>query len=253
MLSSSFIHGQGVGPSTERRLWRSGAHDWESFLALARRGRLRGSRMARLTEMVKASQAALDTGQIEFFGERLPPSELWRLHGPFASRAAYFDIETTGLSPGVDVVTVVGLFDGRHFQAFVRGQNLDEFPSAAARHALLVSYNGATFDLPFLQATFPDFAPRAHLDLRYPLARLGYRGGLKEIERRAGIRRPGHLAELSGFDAVRLWHEHVQGDASALDTLLAYTREDVVNLASLAQMVAAEMPAQIGFPVPARP
>ncbi len=248
MLASSFIHGQGVGPSTERRLWRSGAHDWDSFLALASGGRLRGHRMTRLAEVVRASQEALDAGRIEFFGERLPPGELWRLHGPFASRAAYFDIETTGLSPGTDVVTVVGLYNGQGFQAFVRGENLEDFPRAAARHPLLVSYNGATFDVPFLQATFPDFAPRAHLDLRYPLARLGYRGGLKEIERRTGIRRPGHLAELSGFDAVRLWHAHVAGDASALSTLLAYTREDVVNLATLAGLVAAEMPAQIGFP-----
>ena len=248
VLASSFIHGQGVGPSTERRLWRSGAHDWPAFLALARGGRLRGKRMVQLAEVVQASQAALAAGHIEFFGERLPPAELWRLHGSFSQQAAYFDIETTGLSPGLDVVTVVGLYDGRSFQAFVRGQNLDDFPRAAASHALLVSYNGATFDLPFLQATFQGFAPRAHLDLRYPLARLGYRGGLKEIERRAGIRRPGHLAELSGFDAVRLWHEHERGDAEALATLIAYTREDVVNLSALADLVAAQMPAQLGFP-----
>ena len=60
--------------------------------------------------------------------------------------------------------------------------------------------NGATFDVPFLQTAFPRFKPLAHLDLRYPLRRLGLTGGLKEIERTAGIKRPRHLREVDGFD-----------------------------------------------------
>ncbi len=248
MLGSSFIHGDGVGPSTERALWRSGARDWDAFLDLHRAGVLRGGRMGRLARLVEESRQALRGDAIEFFGDRLPRGEQWRLFTHFGSRAAYVDIETTGVSPGLDVVTVVGLYDGAAVEMFVRGKNLGEFPKAAARYPLLVSYNGATFDVPFLQATFPSFQPRAHLDLRYPLARLGYKGGLKEIERTVGIRRPRHLADLSGFDAVMLWHAHQRGDRHALATLIAYTREDVVNLASLAQLVAREMPGCVGFP-----
>lgn len=248
MLSSSFVLGKGVGPATERKLWRSGVQDWGAFLSLQRAGELRGARMARLAEVLERSQHALAEGAVEFFSERLPSTEMWRLYSHFASRSAFFDIETTGLSPGFDLVTVIGLYDGERFQAFVRGRNLEDFPVVAARYPLLVSYNGATFDVPFLQAAFPRFEPRAHLDLRYPLARLGYRGGLKEIEREVGIRRPGHLAELDGFDAVRLWHRHERGDRQALDTLIAYTREDVVNLAALADVVRREMPERIGFP-----
>lgn len=247
MLASSFIHAQGVGPTTERSLWEAGARDWGSFLAMHREGRLPGGKMARLARVVEESRHALDHGRVEFFGDRLPRGELWRLHRAFGHQAAYFDIETTGLNPGTDVVTVVGLYAADGFQVFVRGQNLDDFPAAAARYPLLVSYNGATFDVPFLEATFPSFAPRAHLDLRYPLVRLGYRGGLKEIERQAGIRRPGHLAELDGFDAVLLWRRHRAGDRTALPTLIEYTREDVVNLATLAELVAREMPARVGW------
>lgn len=246
MLDRSFIHAPGVGPSTERTLWRSGARDWETFLDLRRAGKLRGGRMDRIARIVEESQQALRIGAIEFFDERLPRGELWRLHTQFGARAAYFDIETTGLSPGLDVVTVVGLYDGGEFQVFVRGKNLDDFPRVAATFPLLVSYNGATFDVPFLQATFPRFQPRAHLDLRYPLARLGYRGGLKEIERKVGIRRPRHLAELDGFDAVLLWRAHERGDRRALATLIEYTQQDVVNLATLARLVSKEMPDHVG-------
>ena len=38
-----------------------------------------------------------------------------------------------------------------------------------------------------------------------------------------------------------------RGDRRALDTLIEYTREDVVNLASLAQLVSREMPDRVGF------
>jgi uncharacterized protein YprB with RNaseH-like and TPR domain len=248
MLASSFIHAEGIGPTTERGLWAAGADSWRAFLALQRAGKLRGGgKMQRLGAVVEASCAALDAGEVEYFGARLPAGELWRLYGSFRHRAAYVDIETTGLSPDIDEVTVVALHDGATCRTFVRGRDLEAFPAVAARYPLLVSFNGATFDIPFLQRAFPRFRPRAHLDLRYPLARLGYRGGLKEIERTAGIRRPGHLAGIDGFEAVRLWRAHQRGDARALATLLAYAREDVVNLVPLAELVARQMPRLVGF------
>jgi uncharacterized protein YprB with RNaseH-like and TPR domain len=38
-----------------------------------------------------------------------------------------------------------------------------------------------------------------------------------------------------GFDAVRLWRRYEDGDDDALDLLLAYNMEDVVNLEPLAE------------------
>ena len=34
LLESTFLHAPGIARATERRLWESGAHSWESFLAL---------------------------------------------------------------------------------------------------------------------------------------------------------------------------------------------------------------------------
>ncbi|MEA3323841.1 MAG: ribonuclease H-like domain-containing protein, partial [Euryarchaeota archaeon] len=39
-----------------------------------------------------------------------------------------------------------------------------------------------------------------------------------------------------GFDAVRLWHEYERGSADALELLLKYNREDIVNLETIIEL-----------------
>jgi uncharacterized protein len=75
-----------------------------------------------------------------------------------------------------------------------------------------------------------------HIDLRYVLMRLGHRGGLKTIEQRLGIQRPIDLQGMNGYDAVLLWNRYREGDSQALDTLIRYNREDVVNLKTLMEL-----------------
>ena len=75
-----------------------------------------------------------------------------------------------------------------------------------------------------------------HLDLVHPLRRLGFVGGLKAIESQVGILRSEETTGLGGFDAVRLWHAYDAGDDDALDLLLEYNMEDVVNLEPLAEL-----------------
>ena len=43
--------------------------------------------------------------------------------------------------------------------------------------------------------------------------------------------------DLSGRDAVRLWHEYERGDRDALETLVSYNRADTENLRALADAV----------------
>jgi hypothetical protein len=66
--------------------------------------------------------------------------------------------------------------------------------------------------------------------------RLGYRGGLKLIEPLFGIFRDSEIQEMSGYEAVVLWHEHLRGSPKALPTLLKYNEADVVNLKTIMEI-----------------
>jgi len=128
-------------------------------------------------------------------------------------------------------VTVVGLYDGAKSRIFVQGQNLETFVEEIRKYSLLVTFNGSCFDLPFLAAKFPsiDFS-HLHVDLRFAMKRLGYSGGLKAIERELGIDRDEGIAEVDGFEAVRLWKRYLRGDPAALETLIEYNQADIENL-----------------------
>jgi uncharacterized protein YprB with RNaseH-like and TPR domain len=129
---------------------------------------------------------------------------------------------------------MVGVYDGWRMRQYVRGQNLEQFPEALEDAALLVTFFGTGFDLPFLRRAFPRVPlPQMHVDLCFLLKKLGYRGGLKSIETQFGIHRSPATSGLSGWDAVRLWREYRKGRKSSLETLLAYNAEDVRNMAVL--------------------
>ena len=126
--------------------------------------------------------------------------------------AAFLDIETTGLSPYSSYLTLVGVLDQDGYHGFVRDDNLTDLREALERYDLVVTFNGASFDLPYVEHSFGSvFAHVAHLDLMYPLRRLGYGGGLKRIEAVLGVGRPSELSGLSGYDAVRLWRMWTRG------------------------------------------
>jgi uncharacterized protein YprB with RNaseH-like and TPR domain len=237
MLRHTFLHVPGIGEKRERDLWTRGYTDWASFREAYPSGAWRDLVLERLDE----EQAA----------RALPTREAWRLARTFPGRTVYLDIETTGLSVDADAVTCIGTSDGREVRAFIRGRDLDRFPEALEGAALLVTYNGASFDLPVLRRAFPvvDFARFHHIDLRYPLRRLGVRGGLKGAERQLGIARPEELAGVDGFMAVLLWQEHRAGNPTALDTLVRYCLEDVVNLMPLLALAFNRLTAPMPLPI----
>ena len=131
-------------------------------------------------------------------------------------------------------MTTIALYDGEKICTYVNGRNLDDFVRDIFDYQVIVSYNGKSFDVPFLEKFFNIRLDHAQIDLRYVLARLGFKGGLKGCERSLGLYR-GNLDGVDGYFAVLLWRLYKEtGDERALQTLLAYNIEDSVNLERLA-------------------
>lgn len=158
----------------------------------------------------------------------------WRAFEAFRHSCVYLDIESDGGMRG-DAITTIGLYDGKTYQCLVKGEDLENFRDIISNYSMIVTFFGAGFDIPMLQRRFPTVPfDHIHLDLCPTLRQLGYKGGLKKLEKEFGISRPEETEGLNGMDAVRLWRSYLRGDDKALEVLIAYNREDVVNLERLA-------------------
>jgi uncharacterized protein YprB with RNaseH-like and TPR domain len=231
MLENTFIHIQGIGPRTERNLWRNGVQTWTDYLKS--KATVISPRRDPLVRL-QLEESVKNRAEIRFFVDRLSVSDLWRLYNEFKHRCVFLDIETSGLYPGEDEISVIGLYDGRNVYSFVNGLNLVEFETVIASYDLMITFNGSCFDLPFIRRFFPHISlPPAHIDLRFFMKRIGYRGGLKYIEKYFGIARDKEIKGMNGFDAVRLWRAYQRGDKKALDLLIRYNKADIVNLKTL--------------------
>lgn len=227
MLKHTFCHLPGIGPVREQGLWRLGITAWDD-------PRIQGrAELGHLGKEIAQSREKLRARDLAYFARRLPSPELWRLFQPNEMRLAFLDIETTGT--GYDAsITTVAVCDGTAVHAFVARQNLDQLPTFLDGFDLLITYNGASFDLPFIRRCLNCALTQAHLDLRHVLASLGLKGGLKAVERKVGIDRPG-LEDVDGYTAVLLWLKYQRTrDPRMLETLLAYNAQDAINLAPLA-------------------
>ena len=159
------------------------------------------------------------------------------------NKEAYLDIETTGLTPIYDEITVVGIYlcDGinRELVQLVGGEaTADSVMDALKGTSIIYTYNGKSFDLPFIHSRLGVNleGPFEHHDLIYDCWRKNLYGGFKAVERQLGIERS--LKEVNGYEAVRLWWRYVYHfDTDALATLLEYNKEDVLNLRVLKELL----------------
>ena len=232
MLKNTFQHISGIGKKTEERIWMAGAKDWDC-LDEPHRIDLPGKKVAALATNCLESRAHFASGNPVYFEKRLSASLSWRIFPEFRKHTAYLDIETDGLDSYYGKITTIALYDGVDIFWYVQGKNLDDFVRDIKKYKVVVTYNGKTFDVPFIQAYFRINLSHAHIDLRYVLASLGYKGGLKQCEKLLGVGR-GSLEGIDGAFAPLLWEEYqIRNSKEALETLLAYNIEDVVNLETL--------------------
>jgi uncharacterized protein len=231
MLRNTFCHVPGVGLQTEKKIWACGLHSWEDLLHGSPSETPFGKQKTlTLRHFIEQSLEQFQRSRPDYFAKLLPAAHQWRLFSEFQHSTAYLDIETTGMGDFNDHITTVALYDGKTIYHYVQGKNLHDFEEQIKEYHLLVTYNGKCFDLPFIRNTLNIHLEQAHIDLRYVLASLGYRGGLKGCERQMGIDRA-ELDGIDGFFAVLLWQDYIRnGNERALETLLAYNIQDVVNL-----------------------
>jgi len=250
MLESTFVHIPGIGPATEQALWRQGIHTWAHADQLDPASRVvRPRAHTLLQQYLPDSHRALATKNAVFFARLCTLGEAWRAYRHFVQDVVYLDIETTGLSPAYDQITIVGVSDGEAYRVFRAGGDLDALPEYLRRFRVIITFNGAGFDLRFLRAAFPRLVlPPLHIDLRRVTNRLGLTGGLKAIERSLGLQRGAAVEHLSGFDAVRLWRQYQRGDRNSLDLLIQYNAEDVLHLKAIMEMSYAALRSQMPLP-----
>lgn len=232
ILPETFVHLDGIGPKTERRLWQAGILDWETLARtpLARRANIAGA--------LERSRHALERGDLDYFFMELPASERWRAFADFGPQFVAVDIETTGLST-YDELTMIGIESAGQYRTFVRGANLADAVEVLGQAKGLITFNGALFDLPFIARTFPELElPRAHVDLRFLARRVGLAGSLKTVEHEAELDRGKELTDITGHEATVLWSEYeYEGRRRSLRDLVGYNAADTCVLRPLAELV----------------
>ncbi len=170
------------------------------------------------------------------------------------ARAAFLDTETTGLAGGTGTYAfLVGIAYFEEGEVRLRQYLLDSPAREGAmlralarflsRFEALVTYNGASFDLPLLETRYITSRMRSptlalpHLDLLHPARRL-YRGRLRscrlqELERALlGLMR---RDDVPGFEVPGRYFQYLRtGRLEPLRDVLAHNAQDVVSLMSVA-------------------
>ncbi len=173
----------------------------------------------------------------------------------WASRLVFFDIETTGLSGGAGTVAFLvgcGWFEADAFrvrQWLMTGPAgetvlLDALARTLGRASLLVTFNGRTFDVPFMEMRWAFHRQSnpveevPHLDMLPAARRLWSRReddtscSLTALERSVlGFHRVG---DVPGFEIPARYFQFLRtGDPASIEAVLEHNRLDLVSTAAV--------------------
>lgn len=241
MLENSFVLLPGVKQRTEQKFWKQEMNSWSDFIAAQQIKGISEARKERFDWHLKDAKLHLKEENEKFFAQALPSGEQWRLFDEFKDQACYLDIETSGYYGDI---TVVGISDGVDAKTMVKGFNLDRqlLMKELSKYKMIVTFNGASFDLPVIKKYFDVKPTVPHVDLRFVCQKIGHVGGLKAIEKKLNIQRRKEVQDMSGEDAVYLWQMWKStGNREHLDKLVWYNEEDILNLKPLAEKTIPEL------------
>ena len=109
MLTNSYIHLPGIGATTKRKIWDSGIKSWDEFREENHRAGLPESKLRSILEGISTSKEKLKARNHIYFANNLPSKEHWRAYREFKDDTIFLDIETTGLSPYYNKITMIGV------------------------------------------------------------------------------------------------------------------------------------------------
>ena len=235
MIRGALTHLPGIGPRRLELLEQAGIRTWQDILSLSAPPLLAGEAWERIVKEVKRCENALAREDLPLLLDALATSDHWRILAHGFEKATFFDIETSGLGQD-SYITVISCYHRERLEIFIKDVNLTGFLELLDDVDLLISFNGAAFDVPRVEQAFHIPAlPCPHLDLRWVCYHEGLTGSLKSIETGQGITRPKALIGMDGEEAVRLWAcWEEDGDKSALDKLIRYAAADVLALKVIA-------------------
>ena len=166
MITSSFSFLEGFGRKQEQNMRNLGIDNWDLFLRNEKIKGVSGKRKCYYDRKILEARKALYNSDSSYFVNLLSQSEMWRLYDFFKSEAVFLDIETTGLSKNEDDITVFGLYDGINTKTMIKGINLDygALKKELNKYKLIVTFNGASFDLPFIEKRYQNLLPKIPKD-----------------------------------------------------------------------------------------
>ena len=252
MITNSFIFLERIGNKLEQNIWKNGIGNWDDFLKKKNINGLSRHRKSYYDRKILNAKKALYSFDSSYFRNILPQSEIWRLYEFFKEDCVFLDIETTGLSKNYDDITVFGLYDGINTKIMINGINLDYnlLKKELEKYKLIVTFNGASFDLPFIEKRYPNLLPKIpNFDVRSATGKLGLKGGLKVIEKSLGIKRSSLVDNFYGGDALTLWRMYkATGDEYYLNLLVEYNEYDIINLKAVAEHCVKKLKENLIFP-----
>ena len=239
MIQNTFLFLERVNKGLEENLWKQGIRDWDSFLNKERINGISGKRKLYYDGKILEARKALYSQDSCYFKKILPQAEYYRLYDFFRDETVFLDIETTGLDRNNDDITVIGLFDGIETKTMIKGINFNskELKNELSKYKLIVTFNGASFDIPFINKLYPNLLPNIpNFDIKSVTNKLNLKGGLKEIEKKLGIKRSRIIERFCGGDALTLWKMYrATGDDYYLKLLVEYNEDDIINLKTIAE------------------
>lgn len=227
MIKHSFIFLPGVKEKTENNIWNQGIFTWNDFLESDKVLGIGAKRKIFIDSLILKAKYSYLNDDINWFIQNWPSNETWRLYEYFKDQCCFIDIEGD--------INIIGIYDSYETKTMIKHVNFDKrtLKQELDKYKIIVSYNGGAYDLPKLKKYFNLFHDKIHIDLKTVCRRIGLTGGLKEIEKKIGIKRASHLYG-SAADCYKTFL--ASGNKEWLDGLVEYNEQDCVSLKPIMEM-----------------